>query len=381
MAVSSPADIVGPDPEVGSPPLAPAPTATDGATGGLTRLAAPLLRLPLALKLLGANLIIAAVALGVAVAVERRDATQPQLLWVLGGALAVALVGNVVLVTIALRPLRALIEAAERVRAGALETRVARSPVADRDLLRLGTTLNGLLDELCAERQRLRELAAQVIEVGDTERQRIASELHDSTAQRVAALVLHLGAVLSDGASAPVRARLAPAKALADEVLEELRTLAHVMHPRVLHDLGLPHALEALARETSTATSPVESDVEAPRPRLPIEVESVFYRVAQEAVSNALRHGRPTRVQVTLRHGPAETTLVVRDNGVGFDTSAPPHQREHLGLFTMRERVALVDGSLDISSAPGTGTRVRATVPRRALASPETASVIQCPGN
>jgi signal transduction histidine kinase len=336
------------------------PSQAVGVSGLLTRV----LRIPLALKLLGANMLIAAAALMAAYAMQRDGATHPQLLGILAGALALAIVGNVVLVTVALRPVRALIEVAERVRAGAFEARVAPSRVADRSLARLGYTLNSLLDELVAERARLRELAADVISAADTERARIARELHDSTAQRVAALVLHLGAALNGVDDARLRARLAPAKELADEVLEELRTLAHVMHPRVLHELGLPHALNALARETSTPGCPVESDVEAPATRPPIEVESVFYRVAQEAVSNALRHGRPTRVRIELRSTPRAMTLDVVDDGRGFDTTVPPRDREHLGLFTMRERVALVDGALEIVSRPGMGTRVRVAVPR-----------------
>ena len=336
-----------------------------GRRGVVNRVAQRILRTPLTVKLLGANLLIAAAALGAALTIERRDGAHPELVWILAGALAVALVGNLVLVTVALRPLRALIDAAERVRAGALETRVTSSRVADRELVRLGHTMNSLLDELGEERARLRELAAEVISAADTERERIARELHDSTAQRVAALVLHLGAVLNDGANERLRGRLAPAKQLADDVLEELRTLAHVMHPRVLHDLGLPHALNALARETTTAACVVDADVEAPLTRLPIEVESVFYRVAQEAVSNALRHGQPTTVRVLLRRSPTATTLIVEDDGRGFDTSTPPRDREHLGMFTMRERVSLVDGSLEITSKPGEGTRVRASVPLR----------------
>lgn len=327
------------------------------------RLLSGILRAPLALKLLGANGLIALAAILVAVPIERRGGAQPPLLWLLCGALGLALLANVALVSIALRPLRALIDAAEQVRGGALATRWSASRIADRDLVRLGTTLNGLLDELATERARLRELAAEVISAGDRERERLARELHDSTAQRVAALVLHLGAVLNDGSSERLRGRLAPAKQLADEVLDELRTLAHVMHPRALHDLGLPHALNTLARETSSVATPVETDVELPPARLPIAVESVLYRVAQEAVSNALRHGAPTRVRVTLRVDGATATLVVEDDGRGFATEGPTRARDGVGLFTMRERVGLVEGALEITSRPGAGTRVRAAVP------------------
>jgi signal transduction histidine kinase len=344
---------------------APAPPVGRRRPGFAGRLLMRVLRAPLTIKLLGANLLIAAAALATALSIESRDGAHPELFWVLAGALALAIVGNVVLVTIALRPVRSLIEAAERVRAGELDTRVQPSRVADRELVRLGNTLNSLLDELGAERARLRELAAEVISAGDTERERIARELHDSTAQRVAALVLHLGAVLNDGSNQHLRGRLMPAKELADEVLEELRTLAHVMHPRVLNDLGLPHALNALARETTTAGCVVETDLDPLPSRLPIEVESVFYRVAQEAVSNALRHGRPAHVRIELRPEPGSVRLTVTDDGRGFDAAAPARDREGLGTFTMRERVALVDGSLEISSRPGAGTRVQARVPLR----------------
>jgi len=87
--------------------------------------------------------------------------------------------------------------------------------------------------------------------------------------------------------------------------------------------------------------------------------------VAQEAVSNALRHGRPAHVRVELRQGPDEVRLAVTDDGRGFDARSPAREREGLGTFTMRERVALVHGQLEIDSRPGAGTRVFVRVPNQ----------------
>lgn len=323
------------------------------------------LRVPLAFKLLGANALIAMVGIAAVLLVAQGHPNGGRVMVIYSAALLVAVAVNVALVTTALVPIDNLTEVAERVRAGELDVRVSASPLADRDLARLGMTVNGLLDELGAERLRLRELASQVIEAGDHERARIARELHDGVAQWVAALVLHLGAVMNDPRNAPVKARLEPAKQIADQVLEELRTLAHVMHPRALTDLGLAAALEGLARDTSVPGMTVEASAPTCTDRLPIEIESVLYRVAQEAVANALRHGRAPHVRVALAVEPAQATLEVSDDGRGFDVAARARQHDGIGLFTMRERLSLVNGTFDITSRPGAGTRVRATVPLR----------------
>jgi signal transduction histidine kinase len=324
------------------------------------------LRLPLLGKLAGANLVIVVAAL-LAVVAERRGAVSGAAVSILGAALALSLVVNLALVYVALRPLKDLQAAASRVSGGDMEARVPPSILADRNIARIGTTLNTLLDHLTADRDRVRRLAAQVISVQDEERARVARELHDSTAQMLAAVMLQLGVAARESTSPALDARLATVRELAAEALEEVRTLSHTIHPRVLDDLGLAAALEWIARQTREQES-LDVEVFAEEgitiPKLPA---SVLYRVAQEALRNAARHAHARRVELWLRRAPGVATLEVVDDGRGFDVRRAEERRPGMGLFSMRERVGLVNGTLSVVSAPGRGTRVVATVPLTAL--------------
>ncbi len=321
------------------------------------------LRLPLLAKIAGANALAVVVTAGVAFAA--RDALEERLVLALAaGAVLLALVATLALVRVALRPLAQLEATAARVRRGDLAARVPASPVADRDMARLATTVNLLLDELAAERERLRAVAADVIRVGDEERSRIAHELHDSTAQALAALKLQLGAAAQADADPARAGRLAALRDLAGDVMEEVRVLAHTVHPRVLDDLGLGAALGTLAREAAGRAGAPTIEVDAaPGARLPAPVEGALYRVAQEALRNALRHGAATSVTIrsTVADGVARVEVV--DDGRGFDVAEAERRRPGMGLFAMRERVALVGGALDVVSRPGGPTRIAARVP------------------
>jgi signal transduction histidine kinase len=321
------------------------------------------LRVPLLGKLAGANLIIVVAAL-ISVGVERRLHLPGSAVSILGVALGLSLVVNLALVYVALRPLNDLETAAARVSAGDMEARVTPSILADRHVARIGTTLNALLDRLTEDRARVRRLAAQVISAQDEERARVARELHDSTAQILTAVILQLGAAAHESRSPPLDARLATLRELASEALEEVRTLAHTMHPRVLDDLGLAAALEWLARQTC-AQERLDVKVSVQDDYQPIAepLASVLYRVAQEALRNAARHAGASKVEILLQHRPGVASLEVSDNGRGFDVRRAEERRPGMGLFSMRERVALVNGRLVVTSAPGRGTRVTATVP------------------
>jgi signal transduction histidine kinase len=280
------------------------------------------------------------------------------------GSLVATLLLNAVLVYWALLPLRALEATARRVSAGDLAARVPPLPSADRDLTRIGQTLNALLDGVTADRLRMRALAAQVIGAGDQERAHIARELHDSTAQQLSALEMLVTSSVREVAPGPLHERLAVMREIVVESLAEVRTLSHNVHPRVLDDLGLAAALDFLARRTreqSGVETRVVSDV---RGALPPPVASVFYRVAQEALRNAVRHAAPATVRIRLvATDGASAVLEVTDDGRGFDVAAAEGAREGMGLFVMRERVALIDGRLEVRSREGRGTTVRAVVP------------------
>ena len=328
------------------------------ATGALPRAARRALSIPLLVKLAGANFLIVLAAL------EREFNASGNVDSILGMALGASLVVNLVLVYVALRPLKDLEAAAARVSAGELDARVPPSILADRDMVRIGATLNGLLDRVAEDRARVRRLAAQVVNAQDEERARVARELHDSTAQILTAIMLQLGAAARESGSPTLTERIATLRELAAEALEEVRSMSHTMHPRILDDLGLAAALEWLGRQTREQTSLDVRVYASPLDvQIPAALQSVLYRVAQEALRNAVRHADARVVEIRLWHEPGVALLEVSDDGRGFDVQSAEERRPGMGLFSMRERVALVNGSLVVTSTRGSGTRVVATVP------------------
>jgi len=335
---------------------------------------AAVLRVPLAGKIAGANAIIVVAALIAAIAGNLGSPPERRLLLILATALAVSLVVNVALVLVALRPLEALQGTATKIWNGDLAARVPDSILADSNIERVGGTVNALLDSLTSDRAHLRSLAAQVIRAGDRERAQIARELHDSAAQTLAALLLELSVVANENRDHAIAARLQHVRSIASDVLDEVKLLAHTVHPRVLDDLGLVAALRLLSRETEERSrTVVQVDADAALEAIPETLTSVLYRVAQEAVNNSVRHGEPAHITLSLRVYPGQARLEVVDDGPGFDVAEAERRRPGMGLFTMRERVALVGGAVRIESAKGRGTRVVATVPTNSAEAPASA--------
>jgi signal transduction histidine kinase len=330
----------------------------------MPRLVRRALRVPLWGKIAGANLLIVLTAS--VVLYRELPAARHQLLNAMAVALGVGLIANLALVRVALQPLRELEAMAGRVWRGDLEARVRPSAVADRDMMRVGGAINLLLDGLVADRAQSRRLASQVISAQDEERARIARELHDSSAQTLTALLLQVSAAARDDSDPMMRSRLEEIRVMAAAALEEVRALSHTVHPRVLDDLGLVAALEWLARRTRAASG-VLVEVHAPADGapfpVPVPAASVLYRVAQEALANAIRHANAKLVRITVDSMPRHAALEVRDDGVGFDVEEAERRRPGMGLFSMRERVSLANGSLEITSAAGAGTRVAASIP------------------
>jgi len=314
------------------------------------------LAVPLLAKLIVADLLINLVALLVV-----RQAPPDAAAEIVVISLLVTLILNAALVYWALLPLRALEQTALRVSRGDLHARFRLPPLADRNIARIGATLNEVLDGLTADRLRVRHLASQVISAGDQERAHIARELHDSTAQALSAVEMILTSALRDPMAISDE-RLRILRDIVTQALQEVRTLSHNVHPRVLDDLGLVAALEFLARrarEQHRIAVWVTSDAHQP---VPPAVASVLYRVAQEAVRNAVRHGRAGELRLALVVDADAAVLEVRDDGTGFDVAAVEAARTGMGIFIMRERLALVDGDLVIESSPASGTAVRARV-------------------
>jgi signal transduction histidine kinase len=176
--------------------------------------------------------------------------------------------------------------------------------------------------------------------------------------------VLQLSAVARDSGEPRIASRLEAIKELAADVLEEVRLLAHTVYPRVLDNLGLQAALEKLAREASQSDPILEVTVDANEGARGISqtCAAVFYQVAQEGVSNALKHGAPRAIRIMLESSERVVQLEIADDGNGFDP-AETAQHPGMGLFALRERLSLVDGELDVVSQPGGGTRIVASVP------------------
>jgi signal transduction histidine kinase len=334
-----------------------------------------LFRLPLVGKLVGANLLVVAAALLASLADEAATGRYHVGVRLLV-ALTVALALNVGLVVLALRPLRTIQEVAEGVSRGALDLRVPPSRVADPNLALLAETLNLLLDHLAAERSRIRELASRSIASADHDRAGLGRVLHDDVAQQLAGLVFQLAALDSEAgalgdalpntsaasegddhaAALALGERARTAKDTAVHLMEDVRSLAHNVHPRVLDDLGLASALRQLAREVSAREGiPVVVEGEG-FPALSRASAITLYRAVEEALENAVRHGSPSRICVRACRDDALLTVEIADDGRGFDFATAAGAGT--GLFTMRERLALFDGCVEVHSELGAGTRV-----------------------
>jgi len=320
------------------------------------------LEIPLELKLLGANLIIIAIAVGVLFAPAPAQPGDLTGAYVVVGGLILGGVVNFALVRLALRPINALERVAKRVSEGRLADRVPASLIADRELTRLSTTLNEMLDSLAASRERMRRLGAQVIYGEERERAQVARELHDTVGQTLAAANLQIAAIVSDSADPPTSSRLEAVRELLHTALEEIRSVSRSLHPRVVADLGLPSALEALGDATQERSLVmVRVDIDTLGVVIPPALSATLYRVAQEALRNVERHADAGRVTMSLRAKPGYVQLEITDDGCGFERPLG-NKREGAGLAAIRERLSLAGGDLHIDMARDRGTRITAWV-------------------
>jgi signal transduction histidine kinase len=222
-----------------------------------------------------------------------------------------------------------------------------------------------LLLQLGRDERRFRRLARAVWRVEEAERRRLAGELHDGVGQTLTALKIRLERLGGAAPAAEVAAGLAEAVALAGEALAETRLLSHLLRPRVLDDLGLLPALRWLGRtlaggglEVGLAVRGLDDDE-----RLPAEVETVLFRVAQEALANVARHACVPRARLELTRDGGRLRLRVEDAGRGFDPAAAAAAAEGAGLAGIRDRVEAFGGRLVVDSAPGRGTALVVTLP------------------
>jgi PAS domain S-box-containing protein len=209
------------------------------------------------------------------------------------------------------------------------------------------------------------ERLQNTIDAAEQERSRWARELHDETLQALAVLRMRLSSALrEESADALETAGHAAVEQIDDEIVK-LRRLITELRPASLDTIGLEAALQALAEQHQQAAGDMEvtCDFELPRDEearpTPV-LETAVYRLVQEALNNVSKHSMARRAHVTVRASRGLIEVEVRDDGVGFE---PPLVREGFGLVGMRERAALLGGTLDIDSTRGSGTRIRAEIP------------------
>jgi len=211
---------------------------------------------------------------------------------------------------------------------------------------------------------RRRELSRQLVQASEAERRRVSRDLHDTASQILAGLSLAAGALQREAGLSPAgKEKAEEVSLLAESLSKELHVVAVRLRPTALDDVGLATALTELVQNWSNRTG-VGAEIGVigiDQERLPAEVETVIYRVVQEALTNIAKHAGATKVSVLVNRLGTEAQVAVEDDGHGFDRGATESRR--LGLAGMRERVEVVGGTLEIETTAGSGTTILARIP------------------
>jgi signal transduction histidine kinase len=284
-------------------------------------------------------------------------------------AICVALgIGLALLLSLAItHPVHRLNEAVKQISRHNLDARA--TVFSDDEIGSLASAFNAMGETLAQNSKTIMEkeaaraaLVQRIITAQEHERKVISRELHDHVGQSLLALLVDMrsqGKGKHCGEACPAH------QTRIEDLIEEVRQVSKGMHPSILDDYGLDSALRTYAKETA-ARHGVRIDYETNSPdgsrRLPEPVEVALYRIAQEAITNAIRHAQPGHVSVILLIESRQATLLIEDDGVGFQADQP-RVDWGLGLLSMSERSSLLGGELDITSEMGEGTVVRSRVP------------------
>jgi signal transduction histidine kinase len=223
--------------------------------------------------------------------------------------------------------------------------------------------ITSLADRLQNHRAILRRFSRQLVEVQEVERQHLARELHDEIGQALTAAKINLQSAMGE-AGAAIATRLQDSAAILERLLGQVRQISLDLRPPMLDDLGLVPALRALLDQQGRRASVAVRFAAGNLPEnLDPEIKTTCFRIAQEAITNAMRHATATQIDVDLRCENGKLRLVIRDNGIGFDVKSAQAQALGLGLIGITERAALVGGRAKIISASNKGTTIEVFLP------------------
>lgn len=300
---------------------------------------------------------------------ERLGLITRSVLWTLALCATIGVGLGLLLTHILTRPIRHLVRAANRIGRGDFGT---RSEVFSEDEIgRLAVAFNQMSEGLQRYREQVEDketsrlsLIEKIVTTQEEERKSISRELHDQLGQSLLALLLSVQSLRDDSGVAEGSCRACEGRIRL--LIDEVRRLAWGMRPSILDDYGLDFALARHVEEASSH-SDVEIDFQYSRSpglgRLPSRIE-VTFRIAQEAITNIVRHSRATRASAVVLQRRDEVTLLIEDDGVGFDVVAiEGNGSGGLGLTGMKERAALIGGTCAVDSTPQHGTTVRVNIP------------------
>jgi len=271
------------------------------------------------------------------------------------------------------RPILRLAQAAQAVGRGDLAQRVPRW--ANDEIGDLAESFNNMTESLAqaeeerAGREQLRaRYVSGVIAAQEEERKRIARELHDGTSQSLTSLLVGMKALSDECNSPAIRQRAEDLRGVAGRTLDEVHNLALQLRPSVLDDLGLPAALERYVNDcTQRYNLQIDLAVHGfNEQRLPAEVETALYRIAQESLANVARHAQATTASILIERRNGSVRAIIEDDGRGFDPVTAGKAERRLGLYGIRERAELLGGTLTIESTPGHGSSLFVEIPVRA---------------
>ncbi len=230
----------------------------------------------------------------------------------------------------------------------------------------LGDVFNEVSEKLRHKEEMQEQLLGKVIRAQEEERKRVARELHDEVGQALTIIMMDLAQTrdMLPSEATEAKKRVSQSRSVAERSLIDLRKLIYELRPEVLDQLGLVAALRSYIRSRlQTEDIKVRLHLDEMQNQLSAEIETILFRVIQEAINNIIRHSRATMVEINMKIEDSMVLATVKDNGIGFNVEAKLTNTESFGLLGIRERVALVGGGLSIESQVGRGSCLKVSIP------------------